>query len=110
MLATSFAAKSDKLQFVVAALRRAKSVSDIKQEARVREAISLAPRLQPGEAKLELTRETVSNDLLVAVGTGETVGNGSGKSFVEPDHRAEATVLMRSLRVPCLLSNLRSRF
>jgi hypothetical protein len=29
----------------------------------------------------------------------ETVGNGSRNHFVELDHRAEATVLMRSLRV-----------
>jgi len=29
----------------------------------------------------------------------ETVGNGSRKHFVELDHRAEASVLMRSLRV-----------
>jgi hypothetical protein len=31
---------------------------------------------------------------------GETVGNGSRNHFVKLDHRAEAAVLMRSLRVP----------
>ncbi|HBB86486.1 MAG TPA: hypothetical protein DC047_02590 [Blastocatellia bacterium] len=64
-----------------------------------REAISLAPRLQPGDNKTGIDDEPFLT-VFVAEGSEETVRNGLGNHFVGLDHRAEATVLMRSLRVP----------
>ena len=44
---------------------------------RAREAISLAPRLQPGDRKPELDQEPFLT-VFVGADLGETVGNGSG--------------------------------
>jgi len=67
--------------------------------AEEREAISLTPWLQPGDIQTGNRKEPFLT-VLLASELRETVGNGSRTNFVELDHRAEATVLMRSLRVP----------
>ena len=59
-----------------------------------REAVSLAPCLQPGDAK------AISIVVVLTVYQGgETVENGCNKTLTFTNHRAEATVLMRSCRL-----------
>jgi hypothetical protein len=64
----------------------------------LRGAISLTPWLQPGDRDWGKENETVSNGF-VARAHLETVRNGLG-NHQNLNHRAEAAVLMRSLRVP----------
>jgi len=69
-----------------------------------REAISLAPWLEPGDNKSDFERETVSNGFVAHADHQkpfETVRRSTHLS----DHRAEAAVLMTSLRAPLHILN-----
>ncbi len=64
-----------------------------------REAISLAPRLQPGDNKPELTMNRFLTVFIVSV-IKRNRWKRLKKHFVGRYHRAKAAVLMRSLRGP----------
>jgi hypothetical protein len=68
-----------------------------------REVISLAPRLQPGDRELELGNETVSNGFGCVGSMRNRWKRFIGSLDENFDHRAEAAVLMRSLRAAMIL-------
>jgi hypothetical protein len=68
-----------------------------------REAILLAPRLQPGDGKAGIGEEPFLT-VLCPGRIGRNRWKRFKESFTELDHRAKAAVLMRSLRVPPIAS------